>query len=73
MVRAKSLDLCLEAAISLIFKGIDIMRIFWEGSLFTSQSLFTRVTPHPMLRHTKPSGSVGDGKAAGSKVIEVVT
>ena len=49
------------------------MLIFCKRSFFASQALFTRVTPHSMSRYTAPLGSVRDGKAIGSKVIEVVT
>lgn len=48
------------------------MLIFRERSFFASQSLSTRVTSQPVSRHTELSGSVRDGKAVGSKVIEVV-
>lgn len=65
-------DSCLEVPMLLTFKETGIVLIFWEGSFFTSQSLSIRVISHPMLRHTEPLGFVGDGKAARSKVIEVV-
>lgn len=57
----------------LTFRRTGIVLIFWQGSFIASQSLSTRVTSQPVSRHTEPLGSVGDGKAAELKVIEVVT
>lgn len=57
----------------LTFRGTGIVLIFWEESFLASQFLLSRMTPHPVSRNIRPSGSVRDGKAKGSKVIEVVT
>lgn len=57
----------------LSFSGTGIVLIFWKKSLFACQFLSTTVTVHLVSRHTEPLGFVGDSKATGFKVIEVVT
>ncbi len=68
-----SFDLCLETLISLTFRKMDIIFIYYIGKYFESQLLSIRVIPHRVLKQAIDLGLEFEDRYLKLRVILVMT